>query len=160
MIMRLLSILIIISLMSLTFYTVTYADSIAVLKQGLIGAGTGAVATAMSGSKGNAVWKGALIGAGVTVVGGALLDVLTGERVGNVTYVSQAQSANYVMQPQQVTYVTQAQPVRVITPMVSPMNRARPNSIHRRIYRQGFRNGYNQGYQDGYEDASYGVYVY
>lgn len=45
-----------------------------VLKQGLVGAGTGAIAAGASG--GNA-GKGALIGAGTGVIGGALLDMLT-----------------------------------------------------------------------------------
>lgn len=45
-----------------------------VLKQGLVGAGTGAIASGMSG--GNA-GKGALIGAGTGVIGGALLDMIT-----------------------------------------------------------------------------------
>lgn len=45
-----------------------------VLKQGLVGAGTGALASGMSG--GNA-GKGALIGAGTAVIGNALLDAIT-----------------------------------------------------------------------------------
>lgn len=45
-----------------------------VLKQGLLGAGTGAIAAGTSG--GNA-GTGALIGAGTGVIGGALLDALT-----------------------------------------------------------------------------------
>jgi hypothetical protein len=45
-----------------------------VLKQGLLGAGTGAIASSMSG--GNA-GKGALIGAGTNIIGGALLDAIS-----------------------------------------------------------------------------------
>lgn len=45
-----------------------------VLKQGLLGAGTGAIAAGASG--GNA-GKGALIGAGTGAIGGALLDAIT-----------------------------------------------------------------------------------
>src|SRR3989338_7397228 len=45
-----------------------------VLKQGLLGAGTGAIAAGTSG--GNA-GTGALIGAGTGVIGGALLDMMT-----------------------------------------------------------------------------------
>ena len=45
-----------------------------VLKQGLVGAGTGALASGMSG--GNA-GQGALIGAGTSIIGSALLDTLT-----------------------------------------------------------------------------------
>lgn len=45
-----------------------------VIKQGLLGAGTGAIASGMSG--GNA-GKGALIGAGTGAIGGVLLDMMT-----------------------------------------------------------------------------------
>jgi len=45
-----------------------------VLKQGLLGAGTGAIAAGASGGKAG---EGALIGAGTGIVGGALLDMLT-----------------------------------------------------------------------------------
>ena len=45
-----------------------------VLKNGLLGAGTGAIASGMSG--GNA-GKGALIGAGTGAIGGILLDAIT-----------------------------------------------------------------------------------
>jgi hypothetical protein len=46
-----------------------------ILKQGLLGAGTGAIAASASGGKAG---KGALIGAGTNVIGGALLDTLMG----------------------------------------------------------------------------------
>ena len=45
-----------------------------ILKNGLLGAGTGAIAAGASG--GNA-GQGALIGAGTNVIGGALLDMIT-----------------------------------------------------------------------------------
>lgn len=45
-----------------------------VLKQGLVGAGTGALASGMSGGDAG---KGALIGAGTAVIGNALLDAIT-----------------------------------------------------------------------------------
>lgn len=73
-----------------------------ILKQGLLGAGTGALASSMSG--GNA-GKGALIGAGTNVIGGALLDTLTTpsqpapqpQRV----YYQQAPQQQYQQYPQQ-----------------------------------------------------------
>jgi len=46
-----------------------------ILKQGLLGAGTGAIAASASGGKAG---QGALIGAGTSVIGSALLDALTG----------------------------------------------------------------------------------
>lgn len=57
------------------------SDSSDILKQGLLGAGAGAVGGAASGARGGDVWKGALAGAGVNIVGGALLDSISGERV-------------------------------------------------------------------------------
>lgn len=136
--MKHLSILIIACLISVTFCATTYADNIAVLKQGLLGAGTGAVASAMSGGKGDRVWQGALAGAGITIIGGALLDMLTGERVGTVTYVRDVRPA----------------------PRVTPVRRAQPNTAYRRVYAQGFKNGYDRGYRDGYGERSYVLYNY
>jgi len=46
-----------------------------ILKQGLLGAGTGAIA---SGASGGNAGKGALIGAGTAVIGSALLDAISG----------------------------------------------------------------------------------
>ena len=45
-----------------------------VIKQGLLGAATGAIAAEASGGKAG---TGALVGAGTNVIGGALIDVLT-----------------------------------------------------------------------------------
>lgn len=45
-----------------------------IIKQGLVGAGVGAVA---SGASGGSAGKGALIGAGTNVIGSALLDTFT-----------------------------------------------------------------------------------
>ena len=60
---------------------VAQSESSDVLKQGLLGAGAGAVGGWASGAKGKNVWKGALAGAGVSVVGGALLDSMSNEHV-------------------------------------------------------------------------------
>jgi len=51
------------------------ADSKDILKQGLLGAGVGAISAEASGGKAG---KGALVGAGTNVIGGALLDALSG----------------------------------------------------------------------------------
>lgn len=73
-----------------------------ILKQGLLGAGTGALASSMSG--GNA-GKGALIGAGTNVIGGALLDTLTGPSQPapqpQTVYYQQAPQQQYQPYPQQ-----------------------------------------------------------
>jgi len=89
-----------------------------ILKQGLLGAATGAVAASASGGKAG---KGALIGAGVNVVGGALLDTVTS---------SPSQPAQQVQQVQTVP----VQQVQTVTP-----------------YQQGYQAGYQKGFQDGYD---------
>ncbi len=92
-----------------------------ILKQGLLGAGTGAIAAGASG--GNA-GKGALIGAGTNVIGGALLDTLTTpsqpQQVQQVQYVqaqpqyvqTQSVPSSYPVQ-QQAVYHSEPQPVYV-----------------------------------------------
>jgi hypothetical protein len=69
-----------------------------VLKQGLVGAGTGAIAAGASG--GNA-GTGALIGAGTGVIGGALLDSLSQPQPRRV-YRRPAPAPQQVVQPQNV----------------------------------------------------------
>jgi len=62
------------------------------LKEGLLGAGAGAVGGAASGAKGGDIWKGALAGAGVNIVGGALLDSISGEPVRSESHVQKMPS--------------------------------------------------------------------
>ncbi len=81
-----------------------------ILRQGLLGAGTGALSAGISG--GNA-GKGALIGAGTNVIGGALLGMLTGSSSqGPASYASPVSYApvSYIPQQTQPVY-TQIQPV-------------------------------------------------
>lgn len=94
-------------------------DSRGVLKEGLLGAATGAVAAGASGGKAG---KGALIGAGVNVVGGALLDTMTESS-----------------QPQQVQTV----PVQQV-----PVQSAGAAS-YQQGYNDGFQTGYEKGYSAG-----------
>ncbi len=70
-----------------------------ILKQGLLGAGVGAISSSASGGSAG---KGALIGAGTNVIGGALLDAITGPSQPQPVYVQQAQ-------PVQQTYSGQNQ---------------------------------------------------
>ena len=82
-----------------------------VLKQGLVGAGTGALASGMSG--GNA-GQGALIGAGTSIIGSALLDTITQpapqpRRVYRRTPLPQQQPQPYVQQQQQNVQVSEEQ---------------------------------------------------
>jgi hypothetical protein len=91
-----------------------------ILKQGLLGAGVGAISAEASGGKAG---TGALVGAGTNVIGGALLDTLTGpsqSQPQRVQYVQQApsqqqfySSPSYPVQTQGTTYRVEQQPVYV-----------------------------------------------
>jgi hypothetical protein len=96
-----------------------------ILKEGLLGAATGAIASEASGGKAG---KGALIGAGVNVVGGALLDSLSGEKVGEVREVREMSSTNAFEQGYQKGYEQGLQ--------------------------EGYTQGYNSGFTRGYEAGS------
>ena len=73
-----------------------------IIKNGLLGAGVGAISAEASGGKAG---KGALIGAGVNVIGGALLNFFTGS--------SASLSSQPAYYPQQPVYVqpTYTQPI-------------------------------------------------
>lgn len=93
------------------------ADSISILRQGVLGAGVGAISSYASGGKAG---RGALIGAGVQVIGNALLGILTGGQAQQPSYApqpvySQPASAVTYQAPVQVQPVYQPQPVRVQT---------------------------------------------
>ncbi len=79
-------------------------DSRDILRQGLLGAGSGAVGGLASGAKGGDVWKGALAGAGVNIVGGALLDSLSGEKVDSVNNVQRMDPENAYQQGYQAGF--------------------------------------------------------
>jgi hypothetical protein len=83
------------------------------LKQGLLGAATGAVASGASGGKAG---KGALVGAGVNIVGGMLIDAMTGEKVEKVESVEGMGSTEAFQRGYQAGY------------------------------QQGFEKGYNEGF--------------
>jgi hypothetical protein len=92
------------------------------IKEGLLGAGAGAVGGLASGAKGGDVWKGALAGAGVNIVGGALLDSISGEKVDNVERVQQLDSKDAYGQGYQEGF------------------------------NNGYKQGYTQGYKEGLRD--------
>jgi hypothetical protein len=96
------------------------------LRQGLLGAGAGAVGGAASGAKGGDVWKGALAGAGVNIVGGALLDSLSGEKVSNTQSVDNVPSRDAYSQG------------------------------YEDGYQNGYKAGYTQGYKDGLREGTIG----
>ena len=77
-----------------------------ILKQGLLGAGVGAISASASGGKAG---KGALIGAGTNIIGGALLDTLTAPS-------QPAPQPVYYQQPQQQPQSYYQQPASSSTP--------------------------------------------
>ena len=85
------------------------SDTLSILRSGLLGAGTGAIAAEASGGKAG---LGALIGAGTNVIGGALLNFFT----------SSSQSSSQAVYSQPVSYaqpVTYSQPVYYSQPQYS-----------------------------------------
>ena len=94
-----------------------------ILKEGLLGAGSGALGGLASGAKGGDVWKGALAGAGVTIVGGALLDSISGEPVDSVQHVQ-------TMDPENAY-----------------------GSGYKVGFNNGYKQGYTQGYKEGIKES-------
>ncbi len=93
-----------------------------ILKEGLLGAGAGAIGGAVSGGDSGDLWKGALAGAGVNIVGGALLDSITGEQVGTV------------------------QEVQTLSPQDAY------GQGYSEGFNNGFKQGYTQGYKEGLKE--------
>lgn len=96
-----------------------------VLKEGLLGAGAGAVGGWASGAKSKNVWKGALAGAGVNVIGGALLDSASGEHVSTTNEVQSM-----------------------------PNNQDAFANGYKEGYNNGYKQGYIDGMKDGHSMAS------
>lgn len=88
-----------------------------ILKQGLVGAGVGAISASASGGKAG---KGALIGAGTNVLGNALVDTLTNSpapRPQAQPVYAQQQAPQYVQQaPVQTSYPVQTQGYQRVEP--------------------------------------------
>lgn len=98
------------------------SDSLSILRQGLLGAGTGAISAYASGGKAG---KAALIGAGVGVLGNALLGLLTGSSVGPQAY---PQPAAYPAAP--ISSVQYASPVQAPAPVVYPAQPVQVRSVY------------------------------
>ena len=109
----------------MTLCPVSFAasNSSDLLRQGLLGAGAGAIGGAASGAKGRDVWKGALAGVGVNIIGGALLDSMSGEKVRKVEEVDSS----------------------------SP--RTAYSDGYEDGYGNGYKKGYTDGYKDGIKEA-------
>jgi len=96
-------------------------DGSDVLKQGLLGAGAGAVGGWASGAKSKNVWKGALAGAGVNVVGNAILDSSSNEHVSTTNEVQ-----------------------------AMPNNQEAFTNGYKEGYNNGYKEGYVEGLKDGH----------
>jgi len=121
--MRILWIAVILTVSIAATGTLASAGEKDILKEGIVGAGSGAVASWASGAKGKNVWKGALAGAGVNVVGGALLDSLSGEHVESVDNVKSLPAEDAYSQG------------------------------YREGFNNGYKQGYTEGYRDAVREA-------
>lgn len=123
-----------------------------IIKQGLLGAGVGAISAGASGGKAG---QGALIGAGTNVIGGALLDTLTSnpaprqqpvyvqqqpvyvqQQAPQVYNPPQTQAASYPVQPQAVYQVDQ-QPMYVQQPQPVYYQQPPQEDPNKKIIKQG-----------------------
>lgn len=102
------------------------SNSSNILRQGLLGAGAGAVGGAASGAKGGDLWKGALAGAGVNIVGGALLDSMSGEKVADTNQVDNMSA------------------------------RSAYSEGYETGYGNGYKQGYTDGYKEGLKESQQG----
>ncbi|MFC1576202.1 hypothetical protein ACFL3J_00875 [Candidatus Omnitrophota bacterium] len=122
--MKIYKVLIIVVLaVSVSIPCLAQKDAAVLLREGLLGAGAGAVGGLASGADGSDVWKGALTGAGINIVGGLLLDSISGERVDKVERVK-------VMQPQDAY-----------------------SQAYQEGFNNGYKQGYTQGYKDAMKDS-------
>ena len=142
--MKYLSILLVITLSIILLESPVHAQSnssIDLLRSGLLGAGAGAVGGAASGAKGSEIWKGALAGAGVNIIGGALLDTMTRQNTAPQprTYASQPQY--YQAAPQAAAY---SQPA---------YNSYPAPATYQGTYQEGYQAGYQMGYKEGYSQG-------
>jgi hypothetical protein len=99
-----------------------------IIKQGLLGAGTGALASGMSG--GNA-GKGALIGAGTNVIGGALLDAITQPSQPKRVYYRPAPQQRYAPQQQYAPPQQYSQPQQTSTTTAESVEGTRKKIIRK-----------------------------
>ncbi|MBL7157969.1 MAG: hypothetical protein ISS91_00440 [Candidatus Omnitrophica bacterium] len=125
--MRKVTSILLITILVFSLATISYArgkSSSDILKEGLLGGGAGAIGGLASGAKGGNVWKGALAGAGVTIVGGALLDSMSGEKVDSVDRVEQMPSSDAY------------------------------GAGYKEGFNNGYKQGYTQGYKDSIAESA------
>ncbi|MCK5450385.1 MAG: hypothetical protein KAI70_01320 [Candidatus Omnitrophica bacterium] len=114
-------------------------SGIAIIRQGLLGAGSGAIGGAVSGGKSSDLWIGALTGAGVNIIGGSLLDMMTKDNNADTGY----RRNRY-----QQTHYQRTKPV------VRQIKVKKNNSEFDRGYKEGFEDGYLTGYKEAVKDLT------
>jgi len=145
---RMVSVVVLVCLVCISSVGFSQSATVDILRQGLLGAGTGAIAGSVSGGKSEKLWISALTGAGINIVGGTLLDMIT---EGNNTSASQS-NARYVSPRVNRQYrrpQVQKQPVYVETWQVSPLTQ----STYSKDFTEGYKEGYKDGYLLGYKEA-------
>lgn len=120
-----------------------------ILRSGLLGAGAGALGGAASGADGDDWWKGALAGAGVNIIGGALLDVIGG---------GSTQPARRVIrtQPGRTYYNNNRQyysPPKQVQEQAYYVKQLDAKEIYNLGYQEGYKAGYKAGYDEGYKEG-------
>jgi hypothetical protein len=137
--------------------SISFAESsgVDIIRQGLLGAGSGVIGGAVSGGKSEDLWIGALTGAGVNIIGGSLLDMITSS---NASGTANRSSVRYpgsvntsyryrdsVYRPKKY-YKQKKVPVTTIT-----VNEYSPDYL--KGYSEGYTKGHDDGYLKGYKEA-------
>jgi len=120
-----------------------------ILKDGIMGAGIGAVA---AGASGGQAGKGALIGAGTSIVGNMLFDSMTAPK--KTPAPAPAPQPQYQPAPQPQYYYAAPAPMPAPAPVV--YTQEAPSSPVKKAYDTGYQDGYRIGYRDGMRDAKSG----
>jgi len=131
------------------FCSLTFAGTTDILKDGLLGGASGAVGGAASGAKSGELWKGALAGAATNVVGGALIDTISGKK--------EQPQVVHTVQPQ-VQYVDrvvyQDRIVEKPVEKIVYIDRE-PPGLSKKIdgaYTRGYTKGVNDGYKQAWKE--------
>jgi len=110
--------------------------SVAIIRSGLLGAGAGAIGGAVSGGDSNDLWISALTGAGVNIIGGSLLDMLTG---GTTSTNVRAAKSRPVVSSYSGRHIYQ--------------RKSRKKPLYASRYEEGYADGFKEGYLKAYLDA-------
>jgi hypothetical protein len=149
--------LVAVSLLSQVWASSVLAQDMAadLLRQGLLGAGSGALASSVSGGKSDKLWLSALTGAGVNIIGGQLLDFITGPKNAEPAY----QTVYTAPQPAGIYYRQQvATPVVTFAPVQANYTNAYDlayNDGYNAGYKEGYKAGYSSGYREALKESAY-----